>query len=355
MNQKISNQLKALSFWAILMVLVIHANNHKLIVGLSNVATVNNVNYFVQSFFSQGIAAVAVPIFFGISGYLFFFSFTPTTKGYISKVTKRFRTLFIPYLFWSMLGFLLLLILQSLPLLKNFFNQKLISNLSLLNFFDTILLHPIPYQFWFVLHLWVLILCVPFIQLALHYLGGLFIAITTVVWFFNFNLPYLQSESFLFFTIGAYFGKHKIQTYNSLKTRYTCLLTISWLVLVTFKTMLVGSSFSPHLMVGLLHKISVLVGIITCWLLLDELAKFKNINQYKWFAVTPYTFFIFATHEPLLTVIKKLLLVGLMPNNWLPLIVYFAAPVISLGLALSMGYFIKKQFPVLYNWITGGR
>ena len=79
MNQKLSNHLKALSFWAILMVLLIHTNNTKLTVGLYNVVTPNNINYFVQSFISQGIAAVAVPIFFGISGY-FFLVLSPQLK-----------------------------------------------------------------------------------------------------------------------------------------------------------------------------------------------------------------------------------------------------------------------------------
>lgn len=202
MNQKLSNHLKALSFWAILMVLLIHTNNTKLTVGLYNVVTPNNINYFVQSFISQGIAAVAVPIFFGISGYLFFFSFKPTIKGYTSKVTKRLRTLVIPYLFWSLLGFLFMFLLQSLPPLKNFFNQKFIIHFSIIEVIDTILLHPIPYQFWFVLHLCILILCVPFIQIALHYLGGWFIAIAAVFWFSNLNLPYFYPSRFYFLPLA---------------------------------------------------------------------------------------------------------------------------------------------------------
>ena len=100
------------------------------------------------------------------------------------------RTLVIPYLFWSLLGFLFMFLLQSLPPLKNFFNQKFIIHFSIIEVIDTILLHPIPYQFWFVLHLCILILCVPFIQIALHYLGGWFIAIAAVFWFSNLNLPY---------------------------------------------------------------------------------------------------------------------------------------------------------------------
>lgn len=355
MNQKLSNHLKALSFWAILLVLVIHANNTKLVVGLFNVVTPNNISYWVQSFFSQGIAAVAVPIFFGIAGYLFFFSFKPTIKDYTRKVKTRFRTLVIPYLFWSLLGFLLIFTLQSIPALKNLYNQKPIIHFPLIEIFDTILLHPIPYQFWFVLHLCILIIFIPIIYIALHYLGGWFIVIVALFWFSNLNLPYFLSESFLFFTIGAYFGKHKIQSHTDVKKGYTWLVTISWLVIVTLKTILASKGFSTHVIVGLIHKISVIIGIISCWLLLNELAKHKNLNMYKWFTLTPYTFFIFASHEPFLTLIKKVLLIVLTNQSWAQLFVFFIAPIITLMFTLIVGYLLKKRHPILYYWINGGR
>lgn len=56
----------------------------------------------VRYFFAQIIARVAVPLFFMFSGFLFFFKSEELTfSNYKGKLTKRIRTLLIPYLFWN--------------------------------------------------------------------------------------------------------------------------------------------------------------------------------------------------------------------------------------------------------------
>lgn len=48
------------------------------------------------------IGSIAVPVFFIISGY-FFFTSSWSIKTYFSKLRKRFRTLFIPYIAWILI------------------------------------------------------------------------------------------------------------------------------------------------------------------------------------------------------------------------------------------------------------
>ena len=47
--------------------------------------------------FSDVLPRVCVPLFFIISGFLFFYGVKNLRLSYVNKVKRRFRTLFIPY------------------------------------------------------------------------------------------------------------------------------------------------------------------------------------------------------------------------------------------------------------------
>ena len=79
------------------------------------------VFFAIQQFFQHHIYTVAVPLFFFISGYLFFRNGIPDANGLRNKVTARVHTLLIPYLLWNTAGMLLFL-LKAGPLL-GFFPQ----------------------------------------------------------------------------------------------------------------------------------------------------------------------------------------------------------------------------------------
>ena len=82
MDKYISNKIKNISLIMTFFVVILHSNN------LED-STVFNINTLIQNFIGQGIVRIAVPIFFLISGYLFFYKFKPskdrcTEKGFIA-------------------------------------------------------------------------------------------------------------------------------------------------------------------------------------------------------------------------------------------------------------------------------
>ena len=60
----------------------------------------------VMYFFSNIIGRFSVPMFFLISGFLFYRNGTLTHNEYASKLHHRLYTLLIPYLLWNLLAFL---------------------------------------------------------------------------------------------------------------------------------------------------------------------------------------------------------------------------------------------------------
>ena len=106
-NEEILSQTIAfLRFPLIVGVLLIHSNPEKvaIIKGMNIISPdghwfYDNISYL----FSHIFAAVAVPLFFFISGYLFFYKTTAFTKSvYGRKLKKRAHTLLIPYIFWNL-------------------------------------------------------------------------------------------------------------------------------------------------------------------------------------------------------------------------------------------------------------
>lgn len=62
---------------------------------------------------ADGIAKIAVPAFFLISGFLFFLNVNNWEKQvYVSKLKSRSKTLLLPYILWNALPILLIVILN---------------------------------------------------------------------------------------------------------------------------------------------------------------------------------------------------------------------------------------------------
>ena len=82
---------------------------------------------FIMNLCSTVLAAISVPLFFIISGFLLFYKVEDFNKSiYIKKLKSRSKSLLIPYIIWNFIGFLILLIelhpiFSSLfPLLRNY-------------------------------------------------------------------------------------------------------------------------------------------------------------------------------------------------------------------------------------------
>lgn len=81
MNQYLSDKIKILSFYAIILVLYIHSNFHNYpheILGME-------MNHILQNTISVIIGQCAVPLFYMISGYLFFSKCEKHKKYYRKK------------------------------------------------------------------------------------------------------------------------------------------------------------------------------------------------------------------------------------------------------------------------------
>src|SRR5690606_24616874 len=286
---------------------------------------------------SNGIARIAVPIFFMISGYLFY---KDVTNGKLNefalKFKKRWRSLVIPYFIWSLIGLLFYILLQSFPQSKPFFTQQLIRNFNLEDYFNTIVLYPIPYQLWFIRDLIVLVLLSPLIYLGLSKTRFLLIIIFTFAWIFDVDYILLTSESLLFFSLGAFLNIKKIELNISHKlVEVKFVFFLLWVLLTAFQAFLYLSNAENDILVRILHKMGLLFGIVTVWIFYDDLFDF-DISKTKIYFCFEYTFFIFLCHEPLLTILKKLFYYLFGATEQSSFIIYIIAPILTILICITI-------------------
>lgn len=105
-----SDKIKVLSLVAIILVLYIHSGFHDYpheILGME-------FNHFLQEVVSEKLGRCAVPLFFMISGFLFFQNVN-SINDVLHKMRKRVKTLVVPFVIAALFFPLFLIVVEKVP------------------------------------------------------------------------------------------------------------------------------------------------------------------------------------------------------------------------------------------------
>jgi len=198
------NLLKGLS---IVLVVFIHSDVRSMIINYMELTPAMNI-YFET--LTRILVDNAVPMFFFVSGFLFFLR----KNTYRSKFKSRFKTLVIPYFFWCFIGFLIPFVIQRVFGLEHFYSGnklKLLKDFTGTDYFrmfwDLREGAPILSTLWFLRNLIVAVALTPMIALFIRYLRGLFPVLLLLIYFFlPWSVPGFSTQGFCWFAMGAYFS-----------------------------------------------------------------------------------------------------------------------------------------------------
>lgn len=307
LDRESSLRLNLLRFPLIVGVVFIHAYSST--VGFSGgeigVSHPSFVVDFVRNFISQGVARIAVPLFFLMSGYLFFVGFEWSKESYAKKINTRTKTLFVPFLFWNLTTLLIIALAQAVPATKTFFsgNNPLIATFSFLDYFNAIFgftRSPIAYHFWFIRDLIIMVLFAPLISIFNKFAPLPFLGLVLFYWLLGSWPIYApSSEAFLFFSVGAYLASTKKSLFYL--DHHGAIIIGLYLVIVSIDALTINQSFNP-----ILHKIGILLGVFGVLLLTRFLAQNEKLKSLT-LRLSGASFFVYAVHEPALTILKKLM------------------------------------------------
>lgn len=115
MNRESSLRLDVLRFPLIVGVVYIHAYVPGETARWRETSFAETAMAWLSLAISQGLARIAVPLLFLISGYLFFLNWNLDGKSFAQKLRSRTRSLLIPFLFWNLLTLLIYSLGQTIP------------------------------------------------------------------------------------------------------------------------------------------------------------------------------------------------------------------------------------------------
>lgn len=134
----------------------------------------------IQSVISDCIGQIAVPVFFFISGYLYFVNIDKLSyEQYKNKTRSRIKSLFIPYILWNGLYIMIYSLCQSLGM-RTIFSK--ITEWNSIDFFKAFFcfdsgMSPIDGPLWFIRDLFIIFLLSPIFYCILKKSGVFFISL----------------------------------------------------------------------------------------------------------------------------------------------------------------------------------
>jgi surface polysaccharide O-acyltransferase-like enzyme len=313
------------------------------------------ISIVVRNLLSEGLFRIPVPMLFFISGLLFFWNVNGTRFSqdeFVRKFRARVRTLLVPFLFWNVVVLVFIGIAQNSGLREFFAESYPIRQYTPFNYVNAILgiTHaPIAYQFWFVRNLIVLVFLSPLIYWVLRLIPIPFLLGMGFLWlgqFWPIRIP--DAPGLFFFSLGGYLGLRHFDLRRI--DRFWWILLPTYGAVLAFDVALKPTSWS-----GQVHHLGILLGVP--WLFSATRFAVANARvKAALLALAPASFFLYASHEPLLMLLRKSAYILLRPQGdlWV-LLVYFAHPILVILVCTWAFGWLQGRVPRFMGWIAGGR
>lgn len=359
-----SESLNLLRFPLAVVVLTNHVFGHK---GekIPFDAVFEEINHFVDAF----LRGQSVPIYFFISGYVFFLGITLTKDVYQRKLRNRINTLLIPYLIWNVLDIVGQIIYQTfvferfsagVPKEINFTFLGLLNcfwdaNNGLLIPAETLksnAIYPQDGPLWFLRDLMIVAVSTPIIYWLLKHIRHYLICLLGLTWFIlgYWDLGHSNQllTAFFFFSWGAYmsvnkkdmlieFGKFsRLSAFLYIALGFACVAAGHWL---------------PDA-ASTIKRLNIIVGLFFAYNLASWLLQQKICRPNAFLASA--SFFIYISHALVIQLLLKLSLVVIQPTSTIGLLVTFTVNLLAcIGLQLSAFWLLRRYTPGLLKLLTG--
>jgi fucose 4-O-acetylase-like acetyltransferase len=295
---------------------------------------------------------IAVPIFFVISGYLFYRNFS--NNKYISKLKSRFYSLIIPYFIWSILIFIYYAILTNIPFVSNNIENKV--DFEILSIIKNILLANYVETFWFIRVLIVYIIFSPIIYCLMNRSGKYGVIIIVGMFLINITNNFAYSNPIFWlplYLLGTYIALNFKELIESGEDDKILIVKKRWkislIILAAIVLFIITKQYqNNNVMYYVYRNIFPILILIVCTkinVLYDRKINFIN------------SFFILAIHMPLIKTIKNVVNITILKTDTIfnIIIAYLSVYVLTVLTIYILYKFLNKYFPKILNITIGKR
>lgn len=319
--------------------------------------------YELLNFIRAFLRGQSVPIYYFISGYVFFLGTELTREKYVQKLRNRTKTLLIPYIIWNAVALALIFLTRMTAFRQFVSNPDEVFNPTLSNIVqsfwnagnllgDPEFSVPINGPLWFVRNLMLVVLCTPVIWRAVKRFKFRVVAVLGLLWF---GMTFLPSDSagklataFFFFSWGAYMSISR----KDMVVEFGRFFKLS---LIMFPLLGISAMLSAHFCpeaTEVIKQLNTLTGLVFAYNLAVYLLEngYCRVNQF----LASSSFFIYVSHALICGKIRTLLYAFIKPASEAGVIsVYFMALAATIFLLLGIYRVLKRYMPSLLGVLTG--
>lgn len=349
-NEFMSECITRLRFPLALLVVLIHHN----IIWRSPQCCAEGLYDCLTIGLSGGICQIAVPVFFFISGYLFFLKLDDWNwSTWIRKLKSRVNSLLVPYLIWNVLAFLATAIMTIKSPHPTDYYHYFIDNGCLRIFWDMPGgSSPADFPLWFIRDLMVCVVLSPAIWWLLKRIGGLAVVVVLIVYVLAlppFDNP-LSSQTFPFVLWGGYCSLYqKFPIYHRLSNSISKIILC--LFVAAFVTKISTEGVNEMLSLPSLRLMKV-VSVPFAFYIVDRMDKSSHSILPK---MAECGFFLFAAHTVFLRDVSFLITTKIIPitSHLTASVDYLLSYSFTVLLCLLIYYTLKRITPTIIDILCG--
>lgn len=364
---EIGRKLRILSFVATIIVICIHTN-------YLESYSINSVSWWVGNCIGY-LQHWAVPFFFIVSGFFFgrYFRGKSIFNSYFPFLSKKARTLLVPYLLWGAIYGTFMITLCAICVAfmngeKDLLSKTVFAQCDVWQIIDSIVgvtRPPLNGALWYVRILMLFFILSPFVLIMFRcsrwlglFLGLGFILLSPIEGTYSevFNLPCIGQFSFKINSIGWILIGMGIGQFNVENTKMPFAVGISsfvlWLLLSLSPLFWISQDSKIPTSILLLHRCSPLFFVVFYWYIGDVLSKILPINLPRCFSLA---FWIYCMHHPITSYVGSLrhMLFGhSLIVDW---VWQFIAFIFVFIVCYTAGVVAIRFFPKSFKVLSGGR
>lgn len=322
----------------------------------------------IKGFFADQV----VPIYYFISGFVFFLGIELTKEKYIQKLKNRVKSLLIPYLVWNTIA-VLMIVIKFLPFIHGRFfvaqrlnvtfsgllscywryDQSLVQDITPVNaIVNSPHFFPINEPLWFVRDLMIVVLFTPVIWWILRHTKNYVICLVGILWLTS---PYFLDvgsynllTAVFFFSFGAYMSIGR----KDMPVEFGRYFKISMIVYPALGILyVVAAYFFPDWCL-IIIQVNIFAGLlfaynIAVWLLREGRCRASAF-------LSSASFFVYVSHSLLVVYFTALLGRLVRPSSDLShACVFVLSSLLIAGFLLAVFWLLRRYCPAFLKVIAG--
>lgn len=261
--------------------------------------------YFHIINFINAFASVCMPLFFMISGFLFFYNKDFNSEEYQKKLKSRAYSLLVPYLLWNLIA-IVWRMKCFLPIISSFYRPAEVE-FSFVRIFNSFFcdtgtngifigepyygpsngVYPINVPLWYIRDLMAMVIISPAIYWIVKKTNFLFITFIGVLWFLVPSYAYNVTSAFFFFSCGAFCSVNSFDVVEYFQMK-------KYVPLLYFPILIADVISKDMGYYQYIHRLGIIIGVISVIVIAINMIKSERgkINR----TLGNSSIFIFASH-----------------------------------------------------------